>query len=100
MIGMRYGCVPLARATGGLKDTIIDYHSDRGEESTGFLFKKASSPALAETIQRALDVYGDKRRWTGLQRRGMKVDFSWEKSAHKYFELYKVLWEGSLKVEC
>lgn len=99
MIGMRYGCVPLARATGGLMNTIIDYDSNHREDSTGFLFNQASSRALAKAIKRALDVYSDKRRWGGLQRRGMRVDFSWEKSARKYLELYKELQELRLKVE-
>ena len=91
MIGMRYGCVPLARATGGLKDTIIDYHHGKTKQSTGFLFQEASSPALANTLQRALSLYEDKRRWSGLQRRGMKKDFSWEKSALEYKNLYQEL---------
>ncbi len=99
MIGMRYGCVPLARSTGGLKDTIIDYHSNRRAQSTGFLFQQVSSSALAKTIRRALDIYPDKRRWTGLQRRGMKADFSWEKSARKYWNLYKELQERTLNVQ-
>jgi len=88
MIGMRYGCVPLARATGGLKDTITDYHSGTASSSTGFLFKDPESSALALTIRRGLGVYNDQRRWKGLQRRGMKQDFSWEKSAAAYYDLY------------
>jgi len=88
MIGMRYGCVPLARATGGLKDTIVDYHLGEPKKSTGFLFKEASPPALADTLRRSLDIYKDQRRWRGLQRRGMKMDFSWEKSARQYLKLY------------
>jgi len=99
MIGMRYGCVPLARATGGLKDTIIDYHSSHREESTGFLFNQAAPRPLAKAVLRALDVYKDQRRWRGLQRRGMKADFSWEKSASKYLDLYNELSELELKIE-
>ncbi len=95
MIGMRYGCVPLARATGGLKDTIIDYHQGTKEHSTGFLFEEASSNQLADAIRRALQIYQDHRRWQGLQRRGMKKDFSWERSAKKYLELYQELVEGN-----
>ncbi len=81
MIGMRYGCVPLARATGGLKDTIIDYHGGKAGTGTGFLFQEPTSKALARALQRALEVYQDQRRWSGLQRRGMKLDFSWKRSA-------------------
>jgi starch synthase len=91
MIAMRYGCVPAARATGGLRDTIGDYHAAPRSESTGFLFEDASSDALADTLQRALEIYRDQRRWKGLQRRGMKQDFSWEKSAEKYLRLYQGL---------
>jgi len=88
MIGMRYGCVPLARSTGGLKDTIRDYQESSSRGSTGFLFKEADSPALSMAMRRALAVYEDKRRWRGLQRRGMKQDFSWDVSARKYYDLY------------
>lgn len=93
MIAMRYGCVPLARATGGLKDTIQDYQPGQPQGSTGLLFEESTSQALADTIRRALTIYLDKRRWQGLQRRGMKRDFSWERSANKYFELYQKLVE-------
>ncbi len=86
MIAMRYGNVPIARATGGLKDTISDY--DESKHSTGFLFQKAEPTSLADTIERAIDIYNDKRRWTGLQRRGMKQDFSLNQSAEKYHDLY------------
>jgi len=91
MIAMRYGCVPLARATGGLKDTIVDYNFGETGISTGFLFEETSSPALADTIRRALQIYQDQRRWQGLQRRGMRKDFSWRQSAEKYLSLYKEL---------
>jgi len=91
MIAMRYGCVPLARATGGLKDTIQDYHHGRRSRSTGFLFEEASPWDLSACLKRALDVYRDKRRWQGLQRRGMKQNFSWKKSAEAYLQLYQDL---------
>jgi starch synthase len=89
MIAMRYGCVPVARATGGLRDTIFDYHSTN--EGTGFLFNESSPDALAMTLRRALKVYEDKRLWQGIQRRGMQQDFSWERSARAYFDLYRSL---------
>ncbi len=94
MIAMRYGCVPIARATGGLRDTIIDYHAKKNggqNHSTGFLFEDATSKALSQAIRRALSVYKDKRRWRGLQRRGMGQDFSWQNSAERYLELYQKL---------
>lgn len=94
MIAMRYGCVPVARATGGLRDTIVDYHAEKSggqRRSTGFLFEAATSEALSQAIRRALSVYEDKRRWRGLQRRGMGQDFSWQNSAERYLELYEEL---------
>jgi len=91
MIGMRYGCVPLARATGGLKDTIVDYHDGKTGTGTGFLFQKPSSKTLASALRRALEVYKDQRRWSGLQRRGMKRDYSWKRSALEYMDIYQEL---------
>jgi len=89
MIAMRYGCVPLARSTGGLKDTIIDY--DESADSTGFLFDEASSGAFAEALGRSLLVFQDQEAWFGLQKRGMERDFSWSRSARQYLELYSDL---------
>ncbi|MCB2179702.1 glycogen synthase [bacterium] len=89
MIAMRYASVPVARATGGLRDTITDYKE--GDNSTGFLFRKASSPAMAKALRRALLVYPDKRRWAALQKHGMKQDFSWKQSAVKYLDIYNSL---------
>jgi starch synthase len=90
MMAMRYGCVPLARATGGLQDTIVDAGSDAAN-GTGFLFKPATAMALADGLERTLSAYADQLRWQGIQERGMHLDFSWEKSALKYVELYKDL---------
>jgi starch synthase len=87
MMAMRYGCVPLARATGGLQDTIIDSEENR----TGFLFQSATSTALAEALHRALEIFPDQERWTAIQRRGMSQDFSWENSAIQYAKLYRGL---------
>jgi starch synthase len=89
MIAMRYGCVPIARSTGGLKDTIRDYHQKKN--STGFLFQEATSSALSGAIRRGLETYADKRRWRGLQIRGMKSDFSWQGSAKQYLALYNYM---------
>jgi len=87
MEAMRYGCVPVARSTGGLRDTILDY--DHSEQSTGFLFKEASSEDLAERLRCSLQVYKDSQAWQELQKRGMSQDFSWERSVREYLGLYK-----------
>ncbi|TMG74256.1 MAG: glycogen synthase GlgA [Betaproteobacteria bacterium] len=81
MYSQRYGTPPVARATGGLVDTIAD-----GE--TGFLFERAESAALVAAVRRALEVYREPRRWRELQRRGMARDFSWSAPARQYADLY------------
>jgi len=92
MIAMHYGCVPIARATGGLRDTILD-PSDTAL-STGFLFLPAQPDALIVAIQRALMVYRqDSAAWQGIQTRGMRQDFSWDRSAQEYLKRYRMLLE-------
>lgn len=88
MIAQRYGTVPVARRTGGLADTVIDYNP-KTRKGTGFLFDDYSAEALASCIRRALDIYPDKKRWTALIRAGMNQDFSWERSAREYEKVYK-----------
>jgi len=84
MIAMHYGCVPVVRTTGGLKDTVQ-------EGKTGFLFDKALPESLAEALTRALSVYANPEKWRRFQRNGMKEDFSWTKSARQYAILYRSL---------
>ncbi len=87
MIAMRYGCVPLARATGGLRDTIRDEPQDPG--NTGFLFDDPSSEALSAGLGRAFRVFQDPIAWRRLQWNGMAQDFSWLRSASQYLDLYR-----------
>ena len=84
MMAMRYGCVPVVRAVGGLHDTVTD-----GE--TGFVFIKPKLKDFITAIKRALKLYNDKESWRAMQKNGMSQDFSWIKSALKYFELYQRL---------
>ncbi|MGB7872840.1 MAG: glycogen/starch synthase [Anaerolineales bacterium] len=84
MIAMRYGCVPVVRAVGGLHDTVTD-----GE--TGFVFIKPTVKDFVAAVKRALKSYKSKEDWITLQQNGMSQDFSWTKSALKYFELYRRL---------
>jgi starch synthase len=84
MIAMRYGCIPIARSTGGLRDTIAESH-------TGFLFADASSPAMVVALRRALAVFNDRSEWRAMQKAAMAEDFSWERSALKYAKLYRSL---------
>jgi len=84
MIAMRYGCVPVVRAVGGLKDTVQN-------ERTGFTFQKAHHQSLKRAMLRAFSVFAEKVRWVEIQRAGMEQDFSWAASAERYLELYKSL---------
>lgn len=90
MISMRYGTIPVARATGGLEDTITHYRGNT-DEATGFLFKHKYPSAFANGLLRALNTYKNKPIWIKLQQNGMDKDFSWQHSANAYVEVYKSL---------
>lgn len=90
MIALKYATVPVARATGGLADTIEDYDHLKGR-GTGFLFGDYGASALEECLKRALCVYTDVARWRRLAAGGMEKDFSWRASARKYAALYRAL---------
>jgi len=93
MYSLRYGTVPIVRATGGLDDTVIDYQPS-GTEGTGFKFTDYSRDALRAALDRALAVYRKPRSWKALQARGMRQDFSWDRSAREYVKLYERLLAG------
>ncbi|MBI1955984.1 MAG: glycogen synthase GlgA [Acidobacteria bacterium] len=84
---LRYGTVPVVRATGGLDDTIEEYNPATGE-GTGFKFSDYSGSAFWGCVQRALGVFANQEKWKKLMQNGMKKDFSWENSARQYAELY------------
>jgi starch synthase len=88
LYSLRYGTVPIVRATGGLADTVMDYDAER-DYGTGFSFKHYSPRELLVAIQRALVVYSSQGLWQQLMRRGMSQDWSWEKSARQYMALYR-----------
>ena len=90
MIAMRYGNLPLATATGGLKDTIIDYDSDL-EKATGFLFTGQTSEAFLKRLDDALTVFKDQSVWQLMQHHAMTSDFSWANSAQSYLQVYRDL---------
>lgn len=87
MYSMKYGTVPVVRATGGLADTVVDF--DESSDSTGFVFREYSAKALLRALERARKVYEDKEAWEGLVRRGMARDFSWDRSAAQYESVYE-----------
>jgi len=80
---LRYGTVPVVRATGGLDDTI--------DEGTGFKFAEYSGEALLEAVRAAAAAFTDLDAWRNMMRNGMRKDFSWKTSAAAYSELYRRL---------
>jgi starch synthase len=88
MIAMRYGTVPVARATGGLVDTVEDYNP-LGGKGTGFLFEEYSSSSLHECVRRAICSYIESEKWERIMIACMKKDFSWKESVRKYSMLYE-----------
>jgi starch synthase len=90
MYSLRYGTVPVVRATGGLDDTIQEYNPAAGS-GNGFKFQEYSSAALLSSLQKALSVYREKGRWRQLGQKAMACDFSWERSAREYLRLYQRL---------
>jgi len=82
------------RATGGLADTVQEYDPTTGE-GTGFTFRSYHSGDFLDTVREALIVYRDTERWKRLMVRGMRADFSWERAASEYVNLYdKALGRG------
>ncbi len=85
---LRYGTVPIVRATGGLDDTIETWDPRNGK-GTGFKFTEYSGEALLDTVRLALTAYKDKNSWQQLMRNGMTRDFSWTASAREYVKVYE-----------
>ncbi len=87
---LRYGALPLVRATGGLADTVIDYDDGRGNSGTGFVLDGSEADALYHALGRALDTWHNRpAAWRRLQRRAMQPDFGWAKSARATMTLYR-----------
>jgi starch synthase len=86
LFALKYGTVPVVRATGGLDDTI--------GEGTGFKFLEYSGAALLEAVRDAVRVFSDSGAWRDAMLRGMAGDFSWKTSAKAYSALYKRLLAG------
>ena len=88
MYSLNYGTVPIVRKTGGLADTVMDYHEFDGQ-GNGFSFQDYTSYALGTSVQRAVSLYHNKGEWMRIVGRGMKADFSWRHSAGQYVQAYK-----------
>jgi starch synthase len=88
MYSLRYGTVPLVRATGGLYDTVRNYDPRTGT-GTGFTFDEYSPQALIGTLRWALGVFQDREAWRRIQLAGMARDHSWDASARQYVGVYE-----------
>lgn len=88
MYSLRYGTVPIVRATGGLADTVVDA-TVPDSFGTGFRFQDPHPGALVDAVDRALRAFAHPERWRQIQRWGMEQDFSWDAAAARYEEVYR-----------
>ena len=88
LIAMRYGSLPIVRATGGLENTVVGYPLDN---STGFKFWRYDGWDMKEAINCAIGVYKDKYTFNAMRKSAMESDFSWKKSSEIYLNMYKEL---------
>jgi len=85
---LRYGTVPIVRATGGLDDTVAPFNTEKGT-GTGFKFEAYRGKALLASVREALNAFRDQKSWRRLQLNGMAKDFSWNSSAAAYVDVYE-----------
>jgi starch synthase len=87
MIALRYGTIPIVRATGGLADTVIPFNH---EDSTGngVNFRAVDPNDMADAVWRAICIFNDKKQFAAIKKNAMSGDYSWTASAKKYLELY------------
>ena len=90
LIALRYGSIPIVRATGGLKDTVHPYHKETGT-GNGFLFPNFNAHELMYAIKRGLAIYKHIESWQGLVENAMSADYGWPRSAEEYAVLYETL---------
>lgn len=90
MYSLKYGTIPVVRATGGLDDTIREFDAASGT-GNGFKFEEYTQAALLGCLDRALARWKDKAAWTRLVGNAMAADFSWDRSARAYLELFRSL---------
>jgi starch synthase len=91
LYALRYGAIPVVRATGGLVDTVVDTNPESLHDGTasGFVFQGFDAPALENALGRALDAHADRDLWRGLVQRAMRQDWSWDASAREYLRLFE-----------
>ena len=91
LYALRYGTLPVVRATGGLVDTVVNTTSDSLQNGTanGFVFEAYDTQSLEQAVWRALDAHANADLWNGLVRRAMRQDWSWDSSAREYLRVYE-----------
>lgn len=88
MIALRYGTIPIVRATGGLADTVIPFNPETGE-GNGINFHSVDENDMADAVWRAICLFKDKKQFSLIKKNAMSGDYSWRASAEKYIELYR-----------
>jgi len=95
MYSLKYGTVPIVRATGGLVDTVAPVDAAKGT-GTGYLFSEKSAEAFIKVINAAVEAFKDKKLWQKIMKNGMAQDWSWTTSAKTYLNLYQKLVAGEV----
>ena len=90
MYSLRYGTIPIVRATGGLDDSVVDW-TQNPKLATGIKFSDYTARALAKSIRKALVLYGQPKLLANCRRNAMRADFSWERTVHDYLTVYQRL---------
>jgi starch synthase len=91
MYSLKYGTVPIVRATGGLNDTVRDSRNNKGypNDSTGFKFNRFLAQAMVRAVRRSVEAFKDREAWRAMMLRGMAEDFSWDRSAREYIGVFE-----------
>ena len=93
LYGLRYGCVPVVSRVGGLADTIIDANDAAlsAGVASGVQFAPVDRPSLESALMRTAALFRDQKQWREMQRRGLRADVSWQRSAGQYAALFREL---------
>lgn len=96
LYAMKYGTVPVVRSIGGLKDTVHDLSK---KDPNGIAFKDVALKDMVQAVQRSINIYEDSDAFRKLQKKNMNLDYSWEKSANEYIQLYESIISKRLELE-
>jgi starch synthase len=88
MFSLKYGTIPIVRATGGLQDTVID-PNEAHSPGTGFKFDRFHKDDLIAAVRRAIEAFRNRKIWQAMMRKAMAQDFSWEHSAKEYIDVFE-----------